>query len=403
MTRHTFTDTQKPDAVIAGAGFSGMVLARILAENGCKVLVAEKRTHLAGNAYDEKEPATGLTVHRYGPHIFHTKDKAVFDFLSRFTDWNGYQHKVLANVYGKLLPVPFNLDSLYLAFPENRARELEFKLLSRYGENTNVSILELLKTDDRELQTLGSYIYQNIFETYTVKQWDKRPEDIDPATTARVPVRLSRDDRYFTDLYQGLPQDGYTALFERMADHENIEIRTETDALDMIRLSEPDKKLYFQGKPFDGVFVYSGVPDKLLDGRFGALPYRSLDFSFEVHDTEFFQPCGTVNYTVNMLYTRITEFKHMTFEKAPGTVILKEYSKVCDFSRGDIPYYPVVSPESTACYEKYKTALAGFKNLYLVGRLAEYRYYNMDAAAARAMSLAGEILAAHFTCGVSLS
>lgn len=353
-----------PDAVIAGAGFSGMTLARALAEKGVKVLVLEKRDHIAGNAYDEKDEQTGLTVHRYGPHIFHTRDKAVFDFLSRFTDWNGYEHKVLANIYGKFMPVPFNLDSLYLAFPETKAKALEQKLLARYGENTNVSILELLKTDDSALHELGSYIYRNIFETYTVKQWDKKPEDIDPATTARVPIRLSRDDRYFTDPYQGLPTDGYTPLFRRMADHENIEIHTKTDALSLMRLSESDKKLYFDGQPFCGVFVYTGVPDALLDRRCGALPYRSLDFSFEVQNTDFFQPCGTVNYTVDKDYTRITEFKHMTLEKSPRTVILKEYSKNGDFARGDIPYYPILSPESTALFEKYTSALAAYKNLY---------------------------------------
>ena len=187
-----------------------------------------------------------------------------------------------------------------------------------------------------------------------------------------------------------------------MADHENIEIHTKTDALSLMRLSESDKKLYFDGQPFCGVFVYTGVPDALLARRCGALPYRSLDFSFEVQNTDFFQPCGTINYTVDKDYTRITEFKHMTLEKSPRTVILKEYSKNGDFARGDIPYYPILSPESTALFEKYTSALAAYKNLYLIGRLAEYRYYNMDAAVSRALAAADEILAAHFACGASV-
>lgn len=302
MTGYTEILAYKPDVIVAGAGFSGLVAARIFAENGRRVLVLEKRTHLGGNAFDEKDTETGLTVHRYGPHIFHTNNREVFEFLSRFTDWNGYEHKVLANVHKALLPVPFNLDSLRLAFPEKDAQALERKLLLRYGENTSVSILDLLKTDESDLRALGDYIYRSIFETYTVKQWGKKPEDIDPATTARVPIRLSHDDRYFTDRYQGLPTDGYTALLTRMATHENIRVLTQTDALDVIRLSEADKKLYIGETPFEGIFVYTGVPDVLLDCRFGALPYRSLDFAFETHDVPYFQPCGTVNYTVDMPY-----------------------------------------------------------------------------------------------------
>ena len=398
MIGYTEILAYKPDVIVAGAGFSGLVAARIFAENGRRVLVLEKRTHLGGNAFDEKDTETGLTVHRYGPHIFHTNNREVFEFLSRFTDWNGYEHKVLANVHKTLLPVPFNLDSLRLAFPEKDAQALERKLLLRYGENTSVSILDLLKTDESDLRALGDYIYRSIFETYTVKQWGKKPEDIDPATTARVPIRLSHDDRYFTDRYQGLPTDGYTALLTRMATHENIRVLTQTDALDVIRLSEADKKLYIGETPFEGIFVYTGVPDVLLDCRFGALPYRSLDFAFETHDVPYFQPCGTVNYTVDMPYTRITEFKHMTLEHAPRTVILKEYSKACDFARGDIPYYPIASPESAAVYAQYAVSLAAYKNLVLVGRLAEYRYYNMDAAAARAMAAAKELLHAPYAC-----
>lgn len=380
-------------AVIAGAGFAGAVTARILAENGLHVLVLEKRPHIGGNAYDCPNPESGLRIHCYGPHIFHTNNRAVFDFLSRFTDWNGYEHKVLANVYGKFLPVPFNLESLRLVYGADRAAMLSKTLSQSYGEGQNVSILELMKTDNPELQALGKYIYDNIFETYTVKQWDLPPERIDPATTARVPIRLSDDCRYFTDRYQGLPSDGYTALFERLLRHENITLATGTDALREMKVDAERKTLVFRGKPFEGAFVYTGEADVLLGGRFGSLPYRTLDFVFETHDCEFFQPCGTVNYTVDMPYTRITEFKHMTGESAKKTVILKEFSKAYVPDSGQIPYYPIANAESAAIYRQYADALAGVKGLYLAGRLAEYKYYNMDAAAARAMSIAEDILA----------
>jgi len=233
-----------------------------------------------------------------------------------------------------------------------------------------------------------------------MKQWGQTPDQIDPNTTARVPVFLSEDDRYFQDEYQGMPLKGYAPLFEAMLDHPNITVRLGEDAIP--RLGLDGDVLTVDGVPFQGPVVYTGAADELFGRRFGPLPYRTLDFRFETLDQTWFQSRGAVNYTVDQPYTRITEFKHMTLEKSPRTVILKEYSKNCDFARGDIPYYPILSPESTALFEKYTAALAAYKNLYLIGRLAEYRYYNMDAAVSRALAAADEILAAHFACGASV-
>ncbi len=376
--------------VVAGSGFAGSVTARRLAEDGFRVLVLEKRDHIGGNAYDFVDVDTGLTVHKYGPHIFHTNHAEVFRFLSRFTAWNGYEHTVLANVHGSFLPVPFNFNALEMAFGAERAAVLEQKLLQHF-EGDAVSILELIKATDRDLSMLGEYVYKNIFETYTVKQWGKPPESIDPATTARVPVRLSRDDRYFTDRYQGLPADGYTSLFERMLDHENITVQCNTDALDVISLKSD--VLRFEGEIFEGDFVYTGEAETLLDGVYGFLPYRTLDFSFETHDKEYFQPCGTVNYTVDELFTRITEFKHMTGERSSRTVILKEYPMAYTPHSDNIPYYPIANDDSMALYETYRAALSKIRGLHLVGRLAEYKYYNMDAVCARAFAVAEAISA----------
>lgn len=377
-------------ALVIGAGFAGAVTARKLAEEGNRrVLVLERREHIGGNAYDCKDDA-GILIHRYGPHIFHTTDKAVYDYLSRFTDWLDYPHRVVANVHGCLMPVPFNLDSLDIAFPE-RGRVLADKLLAVYGAESKVTILELRQNTDPELKEIADYVYENVFVNYTMKQWGTTPEQIDPATTARVPVFLSHDDRYFQDPYQGMPAEGYTPLFARMLDHPNITVELGCDALQRLRFGEEGIKL--DGVPFEGPVIYTGAVDELFGGRFGALPYRTLEFQFETHPVEWYQTRGTVNYTVDQPYTRITEFKHMTGQDAKQTTIVKEFSKAYTGAPGEIPYYAIINPENTALYHQYKALADSVPGLHLLGRLAEYKYYNMDAIVARALALADELLA----------
>ena len=293
--------TQNYDALIIGAGFAGAVCARELAERGNKqVLVLERRDHIGGNAYDCPDQ-TGILIHRYGPHIFHTNDQRVYEYLSRFTQWLDYQHRVVANVYGQLMPIPFNLRSLEVAFGD-RAAQLEEKLLSAYGPEHKVTILELRENTDPELRKVADYVYEHVFVHYTMKQWGQTPEQIDPNTTARVPVFLSRDDRYFQDRWQGMPKDGYTPMFQRMLDHPNITVITGSDARDRLDLSAGQVKL--DGEAFSGPVVYTGAVDELFSFRFGRLPYRGLKFQFQTHNTEFFQTHGTVNYTVDRPYTR---------------------------------------------------------------------------------------------------
>ena len=379
------------DILAVGAGYAGAAAARALADRGKRVLVLERRDHVGGNAYDRLDSA-GVLIHQYGPHIFHTNDKRVFDWLSRFTRWRDYQHRVVANLPdgegGRMtFPVPFNLTSLETAFGPEAGRRLGEKLTAAYGAEKKVTILELRQSGDPEIRQVADYVYEHVFVHYTMKQWGQTPEEIDPNTTARVPVFLSRDDRYFQDRYQGMPLEGYTPMFEKMLDHPNITVELGADALERLDLSGDVLKL--DGEPFPGQVIYTGQADELFGFRFGPLPYRTLDFRFETLPRDDFQGYGTVNYTVDQDFTRITEFKHLTGQVKPGaTTIVREYSRSYTGAAGEIPYYAIINPANNALYAQYQAEADRFPNLYLLGRLAEYKYYNMDAIAGRALDLA---------------
>ena len=394
------------DCLIIGAGYAGAVAARELAERGGRrVLVLERRDHIGGNAYDCPD-AHGVLIHQYGPHIFHTSNKRVFDWLSRFTGWRRYQHRVIANLPrdnpevvparkksdGRFcFPVPFNLDSLENAFGAQDGKRLGQKLLDAYPAQSQVTILELRQNPDPEIAAIAEYVYEHVFVHYTMKQWGQTPEEIDPATTARVPVRLSRDDRYFQDAYQGMPLEGYTPMFQKILDHPNITVELGVEARDRVKLEGGTVTL--DGAPFTGAVIFTGQADELFGFRFGQLPYRTLDFRFETYEKQFYQTHGTVNYTVDRDYTRITEFKHLTGQDLPGlTTIMKEYSRAYTGAPGETPYYSIINPENNPLYAKYAALASEYPNLHLLGRLAEYKYYNMDAIAGRALELCDSLL-----------
>lgn len=381
------------DTIVIGAGFAGAVVARELAtKKNHKVLVIDSRNHIGGNCYDKKDEY-GILIHQYGPHIFHTNIKRVYDYLSEFTKWYDYSHEVVGMVNGMELPIPFNLNTLRMVFPE-KAEHLEKVLLDKFEKGTKVPILELKNSDDAELKEIADFVYENIFLKYTMKQWGKTPEEIDPSVSGRVPVLVSEDNRYFQDKYQGLPLYGYTPIFEKMLDHENIEVRLNTDAKDVLKLENSDNSssLFFDGELFKGNVVFTGAIDEFFECRFGRLPYRSLDFCFEHYDKKFYQSHGVVNYTVSEDFTRITEFKYLTGElDKDSTTIVKEYPREYTATSGQIPYYAINNEKNDALFAKYKELAASIPNFYLLGRLAEYKYYNIDAIVDRALDLAEKI------------
>lgn len=380
------------DSIIIGCGFAGAVAARELAEKkGQHVLVIDAREHVGGNCYDRMDE-NGILIHQYGPHIFHTNIKRVYDYLSRFTEWYEYRHEVVGKIQEKEIPIPFNLNSLEMVYGE-RAAHLEKILIDNFGEGARVPILELMNHENEELQEIARYVYENVFLKYTMKQWGKTPKEIDPSVSGRVPVLLSRDNRYFQDTYQGLPLHGFTPIFEKMLDYEKIEVRLGCEAKTVLSI-QPDagEPVLFEGKPFHGDIIYTGALDELFDCCFGRLPYRSLRFDFQHYDKEFYQSHGVVNYTVSEDFTRITEFKYLSGQlTAKDTTIVKEYPMPYSGKEGEIPYYAINNKENDALFDKYRSLVEKIPNFYLLGRLAEYKYYNIDAIVDRALTVAEQM------------
>ena len=360
----------KIDVLVVGAGFSGAVVARQLAERGCNVLVIDKRPHIGGNAHDRLD-AHGVLIHPYGPHIFHTNSERIFDYLSQFTDWRPYEHRVLAQVDGQLVPLPINIDTVNRLY----GLELTEDTIQDFFDSVREPRPQIRNSEDVVVNAVGRDLYEKFFRGYTRKQWGLDPSQLDASVTARVPARTNDDDRYFTDRYQAMPAEGYTRMFERLLDHPSIEVRTGVDFHDV------RDELDF------GQLVYTGLIDAYFGHRFGPLPYRSLRFEFETLPVERFQATGTVNYPDEAVpFTRISEFKHLTGQIHPATTIVREYPT----AEGD-PYYPIPRPENRSLYERYAALAAGLENVHFVGRLGTYKYYNMDQVVGQALTAARRI------------
>ncbi|TBR58039.1 UDP-galactopyranose mutase [Westiellopsis prolifica IICB1] len=365
----------KVDWLIIGAGYSSCVLAeRIATQLAQRVLVVERRDHIGGNAYDFYNEH-GILVHKYGPHIFHTKSKKAWDYLSRFTEWRHYYHHVLGVVEGKKVPIPFNLNSLYALFPPQYAQKLENLLLEHFGFGIKVPILKLRESASGDLEFLANYIYENVFLHYTIKQWELKPEQLDRGVTGRVPVYISRDNRYFQDRYQAMPKHGYTEMFRRMLNHPNIKVLLNTDYREII----DDIK-------FNRIICTAPI-DTFFDYMYGELPYRSLRFQFDTLDQEYYQEVGTVNYPNDYDITRITEQKYLSGQTLPKTTLVMEYPQAYVPGKND-PYYPITREENRERLALYLKEVERLNSTVIfVGRLAEYKYYDMDQAVVRALGV----------------
>jgi len=353
------------DYLIVGAGFAGSVLAERLANgSGKRVLICDTRPHVGGNAYDHYDEH-GILVHKYGPHIFHTNSREVFEYLSRFTAWRPYEHRVRASVDGQIVPLPINLDTINQLY----GLSLTSFEVEEFFRKVAEPCAQVRTSEDVVVSRVGRELYEKFFRNYTRKQWDLDPSELDASVTSRVPVRTNRDDRYFTDTYQAMPLHGYTRMFENMLDSPNIKVLLNCDyreVLNEVRFRE---------------MVYTGPVDAFFDYRYGKLPYRSLHFQHETHNAPVFQAAPVVNYPNEHAYTRVTEFKYLTGQEHAKTSVVYEFPQ----AEGD-PYYPVPRGENAALYAQYKALADSTPDVHFAGRLATYKYYNMDQIVAQALT-----------------
>jgi UDP-galactopyranose mutase len=353
------------DWLIVGAGFAGSVLAERLAnERNERVLLIDRRPHIGGNAYDRYDD-DGLLIHQYGPHIFHTNSRQILDYLSRFTEWRFYEHRVLADVDGMLVPIPINLDTVNKLYNLNLTSEKLQDWFAERAEKTG----EIRTSEDVVVSVVGRELYEKFFRGYTRKQWGLDPSELDKSVTSRVPTRTNRDDRYFTDEFQFMPKHGYTRMFEKMVGHPNIHVMTQTE-YDDVKNVVPHRRV-----------IYCGPIDEYFNFQFGRLPYRSLRFEHVTLDKAWHQPVGVVNYPQTQDYTRITEYKHLTGQEHAKTALTYEYPS----AEGD-PYYPIPKPENQELFKKYERLALATPDVWFVGRLATYRYYNMDQIVGQALA-----------------
>lgn len=374
------------DYIIVGAGLAGGILARNLAEKNNKtVLIVERRNHISGNIYDFNDEH-GIKVQKYGPHVFHTNNDEVYEYITRFCEPISYKTKCEAVIDGISTPSPFNFKTIDQFYPQEAAAALKKKLQTYYNNRPSVTVVEMLNSTDKDIKEFAQFLFDKDYKLYTAKQWNLKPEQIDSSVLKRVPIVLSYGDTYFYDKYEFIPKDGFRALYEKIIDHPNITVRLGVDALERISFSE--NKVTYDGE--NTHLIYTGAIDELFDYKFGVLPYRSLFFDFKCIKSDSFQNVAIVAYPQVKDYTRITEYTKMPIQDGCGwTNVAYEYPVPYDKKAdvGNEPYYPVLTEQSHKIYTAYKDYAQKFDNLILCGRLAEFKYYNMDQVVLRALEL----------------
>lgn len=376
--------------IVVGCGISGATVARLLAEAGKQVEIWERRGHIAGNMYDYKD-AYDILVHKYGPHIFHTNDKAVWDFVNRFEEWKPFKLVCGATWDGKYTPTAFNFKTIDTFFPADHAEKLKKKLLAAYPGRESATVVEVLAHADPDIRGYAEYLFENDYAPYTAKQWGVSPNEIDPSVLKRVPLRFSYDESYFTDTYEAMPVHSYTTMFQNILQHENITVKLNVEAKDHITLKD-NRLVLTDSDNEDITVIYSGALDELFDCRHGKLPYRSLRFEWKHEDLESLQEAPVVAYPKEPGFTRITEYKKLPVQDVQGTTYAVEFPLPYVPDQTIEPYYPVLTESSGVQYEKYRQLAADVSNLICCGRLADFKYYNMDQAIAAAMEIAAKLL-----------
>lgn len=376
------------DYLIIGCGLSGAVIARALAERGKKVVIWERRNHIGGNMYDYRD-SHGFLVQKYGPHMFHTNDETLYEYMLQFEDW--HEQKLICGAAwdGKYSSSPFNFATIDLFYSPEHAQILKDKLTKAFAGKELVPVMEVLQNEDKDIRQYGEFLFQNDYAPYTAKQWNISPEEIDPSVLARVPVRMSYRDGYFEDIYQVMPNHSFTTFFENLLNHPNISVHLGIEALD--HLAAKDGKLWLDGQVCPVPVVYTGALDELFGCVYGRLPYRSLHFEWKYTEEDSYQPAPVVAYPQAEGYTRITEYKKLPVQQGKGSSYAVEYPRPYEPEKGAEPYYPVPTKESLALYEQYKVAAEQIPGLIYCGRLADFKYYNMDQALARALEVAETI------------
>ncbi|WP_196590409.1 UDP-galactopyranose mutase [Pectinatus frisingensis] len=379
------------DCLIIGCGITGAVIARNMAEKGCHVTIWDRRSHIGGNMYDFIDNH-GILIHRYGPHTFHTKKKAIYEYISKYADWQPYELRCMAKINGKFTPTPFNFQTIDDFYTMAGAKKLKKIIKSEFKEKMTATVLEVMGHENESIKKYGEFLFENDYSLYTAKQWGISPDKVDPSILKRVPLRFSYETGYFDDRYQVMPQISYTKFFEKILDHENIDIRLNKEAMGHLLIDEERHKVLLDGEICNIPVIYTGALDELFKIDEGPLPYRSLEFKWKYEETDSKQPAPVVAYPQEKDFTRITEYKKLPVQDVKGTTYAIEYPKAYRYGAGNEPYYPVLTRESNELYSKYKNRADKIKNLYYCGRLADFKYYNMDQALERALVIYKHIM-----------